>query len=24
MTGVIAAGARRYASPGTQVEVLRP
>jgi Asp/Glu/hydantoin racemase len=24
MTGVIAAGARRYASPGTQIEVLRP
>jgi allantoin racemase len=24
MTGVIAAGARRYASPGTQIEALRP
>ena len=24
MTAVIAAGARRYASPGTQIEVLRP
>src|SRR5256886_6791736 len=24
MTGVIVAGARRYASPGTEIEVLRP